>query len=213
MKKNVVFDYLCLIAIYIFVLWLGSWEFAACQHISSRLFYVIFVGYSLRQYSKAMKEGRYISDIDGEFQRFKGSANLLMNNDAITFIILAWMTRDTLPIDPSIAWWVQVDGGILIAIGLLVKLSAAYALGKKGYFWYDFFSPVTSGGCQSGPYRYMKNPMYTVGYAHAYGFALVLLSGWGLLAALFDQIAILTFHYVVERPHVKALYGDKDIPK
>jgi hypothetical protein len=43
--------------------------------------------------------------------------------------------------------------------------------------------------------------MYTVGYLHAYGFALVTGSWLGLLAAAFDQAAILVFHQLVEKPH------------
>jgi hypothetical protein len=43
--------------------------------------------------------------------------------------------------------------------------------------------------------------MYTVGYLHIYGFALVTASSLGLLAALFDQVAILAFYRSVEKPH------------
>ena len=68
------------------------------------------------------------------------------------------------------------------------------------------FTSPARGLVTTGPYRWFRNPMYTVGYAHAYGFALAFLSWPGLLAALCDQVAILVFHLAVERPHVKAVY-------
>src|SRR6266576_522781 len=53
----------------------------------------------------------------------------------------------------------------------------------------------------AGPYRWLKNPMYTVGYLPVYGLALATASLVGLVAALFDQCAILTFYHLVEKPH------------
>ena len=43
--------------------------------------------------------------------------------------------------------------------------------------------------------------MYTVGYAHAYGFALLLSSWPGLAGAAFAQLGITLVAVLVERPH------------
>src|SRR2546429_551970 len=53
----------------------------------------------------------------------------------------------------------------------------------------------------AGPYRFLRNPMYTVGYLQTYGFALVTRSWPGLAAALIDHVAILLFYQLVEKPH------------
>jgi protein-S-isoprenylcysteine O-methyltransferase Ste14 len=96
-----------------------------------------------------------------------------------------------------------VTGGIvMIALGIGVKAWAAFSLGSGAYYWEDFFLPERVATPEPpGPYRYLKNPMYTLGYLHAYGFALVCGSWLGLIAAAFDQTAILIFHNRVEKPH------------
>ena len=58
----------------------------------------------------------------------------------------------------------------------------------------------------AGPYRYFRNPMYTVGNLQLWGLALGVASFPGLGAALFDHVAILVFNQVVEQPHVNRRY-------
>src|SRR5207302_9358904 len=92
--------------------------------------------------------------------------------------------------------------------GLRVKLSADATLGADGYYWRDFFEreirPVPT---IAGPYRWLRNPMYTVGYLQTYGVALLVASAPGLAAAVFSQGAIVAFYRLVERPHYQRLYG------
>src|SRR5205823_10694441 len=59
----------------------------------------------------------------------------------------------------------------------------------------------------AGPYRWLRNPMYTVGYLQTYGLALLVASLPGLVAAVFSQGAIVAFYRLVERPHYQRLYG------
>jgi protein-S-isoprenylcysteine O-methyltransferase Ste14 len=97
-------------------------------------------------------------------------------------------------------------GLVLIVIGLGTKLWAARTLGDDAYYWHNFFVRRDHVPPDPpGPYRYLSNPMYTVGYLHAYGFALLLGSLPGLGLALFDQAAILIFHRLVEQPHYRRL--------
>jgi protein-S-isoprenylcysteine O-methyltransferase Ste14 len=95
-----------------------------------------------------------------------------------------------------------VVGTLLIVVGVATKLWAGATLGNNAYYWHNFFTPggrvVPSSG---GPYRYLKNPMYTVGYLPTYGLALLTASLHGFVAALFDQVAILAFYRWVEKPH------------
>jgi hypothetical protein len=48
--------------------------------------------------------------------------------------------------------------------------------------------------------------MYTIGYLHTYGLALMLRSFPGLIASAFAQLAILTFYRIVEKPHFERLH-------
>ena len=98
-------------------------------------------------------------------------------------------------------------GAALVIIGLGTKLWAARTLGSDAYYWHNFFDPDAAiGPVSTGPYRFLSSPMYTIGYLHTYGLALMLRSLPGFIAALFLQAAILAFHYLIEKPHFERLH-------
>ncbi len=177
---------------------------AGVYHALSRLAYVGVVGALLRRRSL---RGGPARRREQDFLRFRQTASALMSNDAASFVALSIVSagsfRPFLPIPAVIA-----VATALITLGIGVKAWAARTLPPGAYYWRDFFVPPGPGPAgATGPYRFLSDPMYGVGYAHAYGLALGLLSWPGLLAALFDQAAILAFHALVERPHVRSLYG------
>jgi protein-S-isoprenylcysteine O-methyltransferase Ste14 len=169
-------------------------------HVASRLAYVVGVGVSITQQKRHQRFTRRVG-IEAGYRRFRRLAAIVMTNDALSFIVLCLVTRNTL--ETSIPRAALVGLGLAgIALGAGTKLWAAATLGSGGYHWQDVFDPnATALGPPRGPYRLLRNPMYTVGYLHAYGFALVTSSWIGLLAAAFDQAAILVFHQLVEKPH------------
>ncbi len=172
----------------------------------SRLAYAGGVGWALRQEERRHLFSR-ARGVEAGFQRFRRIASTVMNTDAVSFVVLCLVTRGSL--GDATAPIVLVPAGlVLVAAGIGIKLWAARSLGARAYYWYDFFVPESARPPDPpGPYRYLDNPMYTLGYLHAYGFALMCGSAWGLAAAVFDQAAILAFHYLVERPHVERLFA------
>ena len=173
-------------------------------HLASRLAYVVGVGIALvrerREQVFTKRDG-----IAAGFERFRRLASRLMANDAVSFVLLSVVTRGTLRIGSPAG--LALGGAILIAIGISVKVWAARTLEPRAYYWYDFFDPDAARLPDAlGPYRYHDNPMSTAGYLHAYGFALLCGSLPGLAAAIFDQVAILTFARLVERPHFERLH-------
>ncbi len=168
--------------------------------VASRLAYVLGVGTMLLgQTRQRWFTARHGSE-EG-YRRFRRIAAGLMNLDAVTFALACILTRGTLdlPVSPGIRIAIGV---VAILIGASTKLWARRTLGSAGYHWRDFFVPPGPGSHRPvGPYRYLKNPMYTVGYLHAYGIALVFDSAVGLALAAFAQLAVLIFYRVVERPH------------
>jgi protein-S-isoprenylcysteine O-methyltransferase Ste14 len=182
-------------------MWVGL---ALSYHLASRLAYVVGIGVALTRQQHRQAFTRRDGTERG-FRRFRRLAAALMNNDAASFVLLCIVSRQTLPFTLPLA--VQVGGGLLlVAVGLSVKLWAARGLGPAAYYWGDFFGvqePVIR--TEPGPYRFLKNPMYTVGYLHAYGAALFAASLPGVIAALFDQVAILIFNRLVETPHFERL--------
>ncbi|HWC72499.1 MAG TPA: PEMT/PEM2 methyltransferase family protein [Gemmatimonadales bacterium] len=173
--------------------------------IASRLAYVLFVGITLRREDRESRYVRALGPVEG-FRRFRRIAAFVMNNDAVAFIILCFVSRDTLalPVSSTASF---IAGLVLAIVGVGTKLWAAGTLGSDAYYWRNFFDPVSARGpVSSGPYRFVSNPMYTVGYLQTYGLALILRSLPGLVASVFAQVAILVFHVTVEKPHFERLH-------
>jgi len=173
--------------------------------ILSRMAYVLFVGSALRRQERngVHTEPRERAEA---FRRFRRAAAVIMNHDAFVLVVLCLATRNTWHLAlPAVA--TVTVGALLVVIGLGTKLWAARTLGSDAYYWHNFFDPEAAiGRVSSGPYRFISSPMYTVGYLQTYGLALILRSLPGLIASVFAQVAILAFHYLVEKPHFERLH-------
>jgi len=168
--------------------------------VASRLAYVLYVGLALRRQERSQHFTRDVGQDEG-FNRFRRMASRLMTNDAVGLLAACLVGWDTLP-----GGWPRsvlvVSGTLLVVLGIATKLWARATLGGDAYYWANFFvdTPAVTR-VRTGPYRFFRNPMYTVGYLHAYGAALLAASLPGLIAALFAQAAILAFYVLVEKPH------------
>lgn len=184
---------------------------AGAYWLASRLVYVLFVGIALRQQERHETLTRR-HGVEGGFRWFRRIASVLMLNDGGAFILLCVVTRDTLGLDLPRAAAIA-PGAALVVLGVWVKVWAAATLGGKAYYWYNFFEPPpappgsTRAPVLAGPYRFLANPMYTVGYLQTYGLALITGSLPGLAAAALAQAAILVFYRAVEKPHFQRLHG------
>ena len=181
---------------------------AVAYCLASRLMYVLFTGIALRQQER---HGAYTRawGVEGGFRRFRRTVSVLMVNDVFAFGLLCVVTRGTLEVGVSRPALIAV-GLVLVVVGISVKVWAANTLGADAYYWYNFFAPPKAPHVVlAGPYRFLSNPMYTVGYLQAYGFALITGSMAGLWAAAFLHLAILVFYFAVERPHFLRLNGSR----
>lgn len=195
--------YILLLAAGGLVAWSGNVAVALGYAAACRLSYVLYVGAALRLQTRRGIGG---PDAESRFERFRRAAAVVMNNDAIALVSLCVATRGTMPLEVPL-WSVVAVGAALVAFGFGVKIWAILALGTENYFWRDFFLPPRKReSCIAGPYRFFRNPMYSVGYAQAYGVALALASWPGLAGALFAHVAIWAFFLIVERPHVLRTY-------
>lgn len=176
----------------------------ALYAVGSRLLYVGWVAVALRREDRTNATAP-IEEREARFLGFRRAASRIMANDAAAFILLCVASPGTLAL-PIAEQAVVPVSLFLIAVGIGIKLWAADTLGAKAYYWHNFFVPPAGPPpAASGPYRWLDNPMYTVGYAQAYGLALLTRSAWGLGMAVFYHLAILGFHLVVEAPHYQAL--------
>ena len=172
---------------------------ALAYHLASRLAYVLYVGLTLHRQDRTAYLTRRHGAEEG-FRRFRRLAAFVMANDAVSFGLLCLVSANTLTVGLSRGLEITV-GAVLALVGVATKIWAAATLGD-GYYWRNFFTPTDRVVPKAaGPYRWLKNPMYTVGYLPVYGLALATASAFGLVAALFDQCAILLFYHLVEKPH------------
>jgi protein-S-isoprenylcysteine O-methyltransferase Ste14 len=182
----------------------GSAVLAGIWLVIGRLLYVLYVGLSLAAEDRSRALSRR-HGAEGAYARFRDISGWTMLTDSLAITVLCIVTRGTLP-EVAPRWAVVTAGVALVAIGMGIKWWAAASLEPGSYFWRNFFvPPVNPSKSARGPYRWVSNPMYTIGYAHAYGFALLMQSGPGLVAAAFAQGAVLVMHMMVERPHFRRL--------
>lgn len=186
------------------LLWLRSGEAAFVFFLASRGAYVCFVGLSLRAQDELQWFTRRWGAEEG-FSRFRRAVSLLMTNDAVSIMLVCWLSRGTLR--TGLPDWTVVSLGMALAVfGVAMKSWAVSTLGTGSYYWRSFFiSPEASRYVVAGPYRWFDNPMYTAGYAHAYGLALVLHSVPGLIAALVAQSLVLLLNHFAEKPHTERM--------
>jgi protein-S-isoprenylcysteine O-methyltransferase Ste14 len=175
---------------------------ALAYHVASRLAYVLYIGGALRREERMGYLTRRYGAAEA-FRRFRRVTALVMYNDGVSFIVLCLVARNGMAGVSPLGGAVALVGGVaLIVVGAGTKLWAAATLGGGAYYWRNFFFPADPVVRNTaGPYRFLRNPMYTVGYLHTYGLALATGSTLGLGAALFDQAAILAFYLLVEQPH------------
>ena len=173
-------------------------------HLAARLAYVGYVWVGL---TRQQADGWWTRQwgLEDGFARFRRGASRIMAIDAVSFVavcLVGWGTGPAiLPRGAAIA-----IGAALVVLGVGTKLWAAATLGNKAYYWYNFFAPAApSTVVSTGPYRFLKNPMYTVGYLQTYGCALITGSLAGMVASVCDQAAILLFHWRVESAHFERI--------
>ncbi len=176
---------------------------ALAYHLASRLAYVLYVGLTLKRQDRA----EYLTQrygVEAGFQRFRRVAAFVMANDAVSLAVLCLVSADTLRVGLPRGLAIAV-GAVLVVVGVSTKVWAARTL-RGGYYWRNFFAPDEQAvPTTAGPYRWLRNPMYTIGYLPVFGLAIATSSAFGLAAALFDQCAILAFYYLVEKPHFERL--------
>lgn len=182
----------------------GQGPLAFAYFTLARLGYVLYVSIGLRAQSQRLGlESR--DSAEARHQGFSRQVLRFQNVDAIAFVSLCVATWSTVPWS-GWEWACMAGGALLFVVGAGTKAWAVRCLGLDSYTWHDFFVPKEHFvPCTSGPYRYLSDPMYTVGYLQTYGVALICGSWYGLAASLIAQASILLVNEFVEKPHFRRL--------
>ena len=97
---------------------------------------------------------------------------------------------------------------LLFISGFTVKIFAAKAVTINIYYWKDMFlGKKISDFVVSGPYKFLRNPMYGIGQLQVYAIAIWYGSKYGLIAALLNQFLIFSFYYLIEKKFINRVYN------
>ena len=97
--------------------------------------------------------------------------------------------------------------GSMTVAGFIIKIWAAKVVSIDIYYWKDMFlGKKITEFIETGPYKFLNNPMYGIGQLQAYALAIWYGSATGLIAAFINQILIFTFYYTVEKKFISRVY-------
>lgn len=177
----------------------SAWWFVLAS-VFCRLSYFGFLTTSLWIQSR-----RSNSDGPSRYKVFHRKISFLQTLDGLVFVGACVVSRNTYHVTVS-PWWPIGIGMFMIIVGVATKLWAVSYLGTGSYTWKDFFVPEKQfSPCRLGPYRWIRDPMYTIGYLQTYGTAFVFLSWPGLLLSVFMQTTMLILSDTIEKRHLSRL--------
>ncbi len=102
---------------------------------------------------------------------------------------------------------ILIISGILFVVGMTVKIWSAYVVGTPIYYWKDMFlGRKVCKFVQTGPYKYLTNPMYGIGQIQVYAVAIYYGSTYGLMCGVINQVLVFVFYFLVEKPFIYRTY-------
>lgn len=148
---------------------------------------------------------------------FRKVVDLILMLDFTTFVgvvVTCAMDHEFQSINTSQqpAWMVFsrfLVGAGLILFNLWVKVDAHNIIKDYAWYWGDFFFRQINNEdlIFDGVFEMFPHPMYSVGYAGYYGFALIAKSYRVLVVAVFGHFLQMIFLHYIENPHIDKLYG------
>ncbi|MEQ4725700.1 PEMT/PEM2 methyltransferase family protein [Nonomuraea sp. B19D2] len=146
---------------------------------------------------------------DRAYALYEVALGLLFMNQGFAQAVVIYAYGGNIP-DAIPTWVTCTAGAALMITGTFYKLWAASTTGLDTYYCRDMFlgRPLNDASelVVSGPYRHVRNPMYSVGNLPAYGWALWSRSLEGLAFAALFQAGIYLFYHLCERPFIQRTY-------
>ena len=135
------------------------------------------------------------------FQMIRG---LMFFNIGTGMSAAALHQQDAFSLSPTLMWILIIP---LFIIGFGIKFWATWVIGVDVYYYKDLFHEKShEEWTESGPYKWVSNPMYGIGYLHSYCLGIMSGSEWGLVYAAVCHLSIFVFYWIVEKPFIIRTY-------
>lgn len=131
--------------------------------------------------------------------------SLLFAGRLVAIIFLAISSRDSLPLNPVLAYFLAAM--ITLPVIYLFYSAKKYFTAERAYGIDHFVKDYDEPYVKKGIFKYTDNGMYVFGLMVLYLPGLLLLSEAALLVALFNHVYIWAHYYFTERPDMAAIYG------
>lgn len=180
-------------------------EIAIIYFIISIILYFGFItfvlrknGYRLWFIKKWGKERGYLI--------YEGILGFLFFNTgaSISYVSLSTSGKPFGFVDENFLLFVVV---FLFITGFVTKIWSTAVTSIDTYYWRDMF--LRKKICKfttKGPYKYISNPMYSVGQLQSYAVAIYYQSVYGLIVAVLYQLRTYLFYYNIEKRFLKEIY-------
>lgn len=107
-------------------------------------------------------------------------------------------------LSPTLMWGLVIP---MFIAGFGIKYWATWVIGIDVYYYKDLFHGKSHGEwTEAGPYKWLNNPMYGIGYLHSYCLGIMFGSEWGLGYAAACHLGILVFYRYTEKPFIIRTY-------
>ena len=138
---------------------------------------------------------------------FRAFADFVLGHDLGSYLLVL-ITYWEFPSQWSFAIIAQYALGIVFAVFAAWAKADAYRVIKDyAWYWGDFFFTVQQELTFDRVFSLSPHPMYTIGYAFMYGFALLSRSYMVLYVGLFGHACQMIFLVLVENPHIEKIYA------
>jgi len=135
---------------------------------------------------------------------YEVTVGVMFVNQALSLGLIPIAFAHTFRMPPEAA---IVVAALFFIIGFGSKMWSTWLTGLDIYYYRDLFLRKPNHKFITwGPYRWFKNPMYSIGNLHAYAAAIFLGSLEGLAWAIACHASIYLFYLLVERPFVNRVY-------
>jgi protein-S-isoprenylcysteine O-methyltransferase Ste14 len=167
----------------------------------------LFLFFSFVKNGIAEKIKRRLGEGKG-FEIYKVITALMFFTSGSSFSLMIYKSEILLPLYNNIGFVFTAAGIIAVLAGLVVNVWSTLIVGIDVYYYKDLFlGKAVVDFKKEGPYSVFSNPMYGMGQANGYGYALIHGSAAGIVFIFLNQLMMYLFYFTIEKPHIKRLFA------